>query len=132
MEAMDSVRQMIEDRKGTKAILRTMPERELAEQNEVWTAGLGKMANEAARIANKIAGTIVERIADGFMDGLFYDPLDEAEAYIRNELRLSRARVKGEEERQTKLEDLLLAVGAARALRFENLHDYYEATGAGA
>lgn len=121
---MDSVRQMIADREGTKVILATMPKREREEQDEVWTAGLGKMAVDAARTANRIAGNIVEHIAAGFMDGLFDNPLDKAEAYIRTELRLSRARVRGEEDRQTKLEDLLVAIGSARALGFATLREY--------
>ena len=124
MEVLDFIEQMINDRKGTKVILATMPFRTLEEQNQVWTIGLGKMAVDAAAKANRIARTIQERIKDGFMDGLFFIPLDEAEAYVRDELRLSRARVMGEEKRQSRLEDILMEIGAARALGYDTINDY--------
>ncbi len=112
---MRTVRELLADEVPVASVLGTMPDRSLIEQKEVWNIGLGKIAGDVARAANREAGQLIKRVAEGAISGLFFDPLDVAEAYCRAELKQSRSREEGERKRQNWLMGVLVKIGEARA-----------------
>ena len=116
--------EMVAAREPKQSILATMPDREPGEQIKVWAEGLTRMLSRAASEANTKVETVIEYVAGGQLHGLFYDPLDEAEAYIKTELRRSRSREEGERKRQGWLMDVLVMVGAARVAGTPTLIEY--------
>lgn len=117
------VKEMLRDH-SLQEVLKTMPKRERLEQDLVWTAGLQKWLQDITAASNRAAGALVERVKDGHIVGLFYDPLDVASSYIRAELRKPRGRVEGELKRQRWLEDLLEKIGEARVAGASTLIEY--------
>ena len=105
-------------------VLKTMPSRDRLEQDLVWTAGLQKWLQDSTAASNRAAGRLVERVKDGHVVGLFFDPLDVASAYVRDELRKSRSREEGERKRQMWLLDLLEKIGEARIAGAGTLIEY--------
>jgi hypothetical protein len=126
---MRTVRELLADGVSVSSVLGTMPERPVAEQREVWSIGLQKIATDLARRTNRAADQLVERVAGGQVMGLFFDPLDVAESYCRAELRASRSREDGERRRQRWLMDLLVVIGRAREAGAETLAEYPGAQG---
>jgi len=118
------VRQMLQDGVSTQDVLATMPARQPDEQREVWSEGLTRMASQLVRAAKRSAHTIVQRVSQGQIVGLFYDDLDVAETYCRDELRRSRSREDGERRRQQMLMDILVYIGSARVAGASTLMGY--------
>ena len=56
----------------------------------VWSEGLAHIQVRLAAIVNRAADALVQRVSGGALIGLFYDPLDEVEEYVKAELRRSR------------------------------------------
>lgn len=125
---MRTVREMLREGVSVGSVLGTMDDRPRVEQREVWSIGLTKIAIDLARQTNRSANAIVERVTEGQVSGLFFDPLDVAEAYCRSELRNSRAREDGERKRQQWLMDVLVTIGSARQAGFGTLAEYPPAT----
>jgi hypothetical protein len=118
------VRQMLQDGASIHDVLGTMPKRPAIEQNEVWSQGLTRIASQIVRTAKRSANTVVQHVVRGQIVGLFYDPLDVAETYCREELRRSRSREEGERLRQQMLMDILVYIGSAKAAGVLTLMDY--------
>lgn len=121
---MKSVDQMLMDGEDRHSVLKTMPDRTDEEQVRVWSEGLGVIARRITQRTNNAKDALIDRVAGGTVHGLFFDPLDECEQYVKNELRRSRSREEGERKRQRWLMDVLVAIGAARALGASNLYEY--------
>lgn len=124
MKPAKSVDQMLMDGDDRHSILKTMPDRTKEEKDRVWSEGLGVIARRITQRTNNAKDALLDRVADGAIHGLFFDPLDECEQYVKNELRRSRSREEGERKRQRWLMDVLVAIGAARAMGAANLYEY--------
>lgn len=121
---MIPVEAMFRDGATVRDVLVTMPQRERTEQDQVWAEGLTKIAGRLAAAANRAAQTVVQYVASGQVVGLFFDPLDVAEVYLKQELARSHSREDGERRRQLWLMDLLVKVGEARAAGCGSLAEY--------
>lgn len=121
---MKSVEDMLRGGADRQSVLKTMPKRERQEQEHVWSEGLARIQQHLTRVRNKAADALLDHVAGGAIRGLFYDPLDQAKAYARDELRRSRSREEGERKRQLWLMDLLVIIGHAEENGVERLIDY--------
>ena len=121
---MNGVQEMLRDGATLDEVLVTMPERDPIEQQLVWREGLQTIAHRLAAAANRSARTVLQRVSKGQIIGLFYDPLETTEEYVKQELRRSRSREEGERKLQTWLMDILVMVGEARAAGCTTLVEY--------
>jgi hypothetical protein len=124
---MRTVRELLADGVSVQSVLGTMPERDIDEQREVWSVGLTQIAGDLARRHNRAAGRLIERVAEGQVLGLWWDPLDVAESYCRAELRRSRSREEGERKRQGWLLDVLVLIGRAREAGYATVGEHPDA-----